>query len=275
MPSRFRDDLSDHPDLARRREFFTRHILIQTHIPKTAGTSLSNGIQGIVGAVNSADLRWRRATPLEELSDHDLERLHFVSGHFSYGDHRPFSRRELYLAAVRDPVDRAISAYRFLRGSPKHPMFAEVQNLDFGQAYDLLREREGILGTNRQSKMLAGHTHDWQKSLPDPADLWEHLDRAYLIVIPHAQVTKAINAFREAFGVPWSKPVSMNVSKGFETAPSQELRSRILSDNTVDAELFTRITETFEHRLQQACAYIAERCLKPLSPTGATDRERR
>ena len=74
MPSRFRDDLSDHPDLTRRREFFTRHILIQTHIPKTAGTTLSNGIQGIVGAVNSADLRWRRATPLEELSEHDLER---------------------------------------------------------------------------------------------------------------------------------------------------------------------------------------------------------
>ena len=268
FPSRFREDLSDNPDFARRRGFFAKHILIHTHVPKTAGSTISTGLQGIVGAVHSTDLRWRRMTPLQDLSPEDLDDLHFVSGHFPYGLHEKFDRIPLYFAAVRDPVDRAISGYRFLNESPGHPKHETVKGLSFEEAYDAQMETNGPKNRNRQAQILLGI---------DPTDriaedsLWERVDEAYFLITPQRGVTEMLRALRDAFGVPWAKPTNMNVSKGFETRPSPELRKRILEDNAIDAALVARVAETFEDRLRRACGYIAERCLKPL----ADDRARR
>lgn len=264
LPSRFRDDLSSRPDVPRRRQFFADHILIHTHIPKTAGSTLSTGIQAIVGAVHATDLRGPRGTPLQELGQADMDDLHFVSGHVPYGIHRHFGRIPLYIAAVRDPVERAVSGYRFLSQSENHPAHETVKGLGFEDAYDALVSRPDKIGFNQQSHILLGHK---QQTEIDRDALWQQTDTVYFLITPQPKATRTINCLRDAFGAPWSQPVNMTVSKGFETTPSAEMQARILADNPVDAELYDRVAGSYERRLQQACTYIAERCLKPMDPT--------
>jgi hypothetical protein len=98
------------PDLTARRRFLDGHVLIHTHVPKTAGATLAAGLSAIVGGVRTMDLRLRRSIPLERLSDAELAELSLVTGHFPYGLHARFPRTPLYFAAVREPADRAVSS---------------------------------------------------------------------------------------------------------------------------------------------------------------------
>lgn len=260
-PSPVAADRRDKPNLAGRRAFLAEHVFLHTHIPKTAGSTLSHGLASIVGAVNTVDLRLNRRVGLDEMSAEDLARLNLVSGHFAYGVHTRFERRPLYVAAVREPVERAVSGYRFLQTPPDHPDHPHVKDRDFETAWEALREALGRAAENTQARMLtdAGTRRD----VPEDA-LWAQIDHAYFLIIPQPEMTRAIQRLRAAFGVPWTRVTPHNISRGYEVELSTDMRTRILAANRVDTELFARISEDFDDRLQRACDYIASHCLLPL-----------
>ncbi|MEM6622517.1 MAG: sulfotransferase family 2 domain-containing protein [Pseudomonadota bacterium] len=251
----------DKPDLAGRRAFLAEHVLLHTHIPKTGGSSLSHGLAGIVGAVNTMDLRMNRRVDLDEMSDDDLAELLLLSGHFTYGVHQRFKRTPLYIAAVREPVARAVSEYRYIRTHPKQRHHKELQDLDFEAAWNLLKEARGASGENAQSRQI---TANRQKSAVAEKDLWQMAEYGYFLIIPQPKINTALQRLRGAFGVPWSRLSKHNVSEGNEVKVSTEMRSRILDANRSDMELFARVTEDFDLHLNRACDYIASSCLMPL-----------
>lgn len=246
------------PDLAARRRFLAAHVLVHTHIPKTAGATLATGLSAIVGGVNTMDLRLKRSIPLERLDQEDLSGLSLVTGHFPYGLHaRLPGRRALYFAAVREPADRAVSNYRFLASHTGHPGHEEAASRDFESWESLHRERR----PNEQCRMLLGERPG---SEIDGAEVIEHVDRAYFLVIPQPEMTRAIKALRAAFGVAWARVASTNVSVGHEVVLDAPTRQAIRAANAADAELYEHVRETFDDRLKRACAYIGERCLERL-----------
>ncbi len=248
----------DKPDLAGRRAFFADHILVHTHVPKTAGSTLSHGLSGIVGAIHSMDLRMNRRVPLEEMADEDLADLSLLAGHFPYGIHTRFQRTPLYIAAVREPVARAVSRYRYLKGQEDIPDHQHVAGRGFEEAWDALREAHGPRFENAQARQLTA-TSGRHKLSED--DVWAQVEETYFLVIPQPEITRAIHSLRAAFGVPWARVPSHNISKGFEVDLSPEMRSRILDANRVDMELYARVSEDFDAHLDRACSYIASRCL--------------
>lgn len=260
-PSPVAIDRSDKPDLAGRRRFLAEHILLHTHVPKTAGSALSHGIMSIVGAVHANDLRLNRRVGVEEMNKADLDDMHFLSGHFAYGQNPDFGRMPLYLAAVREPVARAVSYYRFLLEHPDHQSHPLAKGRDFETAWEALAADKGPAFHNAQARVLTATTG---RRDPDPAYLWDQLAQAYFLVIPQPGMTQAIHQLRSAFGVPWTRVTPMNVSRGYETDVAPTLRARILAANALDAELYERAAAQFDDRLKAACEYIASRCLMPL-----------
>lgn len=247
------------PDLAGRRRFLAAHVLIHTHVPKTAGATLAAGLSGIVGGVHAMDMRLRRSIPLPELAQQDLADLTLITGHFPYGLHRMFvGRRPLYFAAVREPADRAVSSYRFLASHADEPGHEEAAQHSFESWESLHRERR----PNEQSRMLL----DARPGVGiDPAEVIAHIDRAYFLVIPQPQMTRAVRALRAAFGVAWTPVASANVSVGHEVVLDTPTRQAIRRANAADSTLYDHVVETFEERLAGACAYIGTRCLAPLA----------
>lgn len=252
---------SNQPDLAGRRRFLAEHMLLHTHIPKTAGSALSQGLMAIVGGVRSMDLRVDRRVELADMTAEDLADLSFLAGHFAYGEHPDFGRKTLYFASVREPVARAVSNYRFLQTHTDHPGHPIVKGKDFEAAWEALARAKRPGFHNAQSRMLTATPRE-QK--PDPVHLRDQLEQAYFLVIPQPEMKRAIHKLRAAFGVPWARVVPVNASRGFETEVSAEMRARILAADAVDDDLYRRAEARFDEALTRACDYIASRCLMPL-----------
>jgi hypothetical protein len=107
----------------------TRPVLIFLHIPKTAGSTLTlilsrqypAGVTFFTGGPKRP-----RPEQLEALSMGERERFDCLAGHLRFGVHRLLPRPARYITMVRDPVERLISAYYYIRGLPEHPMHERV-----------------------------------------------------------------------------------------------------------------------------------------------------
>lgn len=123
---------------------FSRQVLVFVHIPKTAGSAICDALFEQLGAdrclvvndgkvakihesrlrkfawgagksLRNAALRLRGVDPLlpKGVARADLARLLLLEGHYALGDELKLGRKPLYLATVRDPVDRFLSDYYY------------------------------------------------------------------------------------------------------------------------------------------------------------------
>ena len=229
--------------------------------PKTAGSTISAGLSAIVGGTHTLDMRLKRSVPIASLTEEDKADIHLISGHFEFGMHEVFQRKPLYIAAVREPVERAVSGYRFLVGNTGHEDHRFVEDRDFEEAWHAQEAHYGASRHNHQSKMLMGG----DPNIPVRAeDLWQRVEDAYFLVIPSSRVNHALQHLRAAFGVAWSRIIPQNISRSDQVDPSDDMRRKILEINALDAELYQRAERDFDASLKRACDYVASHCLLPL-----------
>lgn len=91
------------------------------HLPKTAGTTLV----GILEREYAGRLHFRAYGPagdwlrrLDGLTPAQRRELAFVAGHMAFGLHRELPGANVYLTLVRDPVERIVSHYHYIRSRP-------------------------------------------------------------------------------------------------------------------------------------------------------------
>lgn len=252
-------DRSELPDIAARRAFLDAHVFVHTHIPKTAGSTLAAGLGAIVGGAATMDLRLHRRVPLDHMRQDERDMLRLVTGHFPYGLHTMLSATPLYVAAVRDPVARAVSFYRYVRAHPQHEDYAQVDGLDFAASWTALEAKHGPSRHNQQARMVTALTG---RTMPEAAGTCDHVDRAYFLAVPHDRVAPALHALRAAFGIAWARVPKLNAAPGDEVEPDAATIRAVREVNAVDTALHAHICAGFEDRLARACHYIASRCLR-------------
>lgn len=252
-----------------RAAFLREHLFIQTHLPKTGGSALADGLSGIFGGVHSLDVRMRRNQTWQGLSDAERRNVYFVSGHFTYGVHWRADRIPLYIASVREPVSRAVSGYRYLLATPAAAEHEIVVGKDFETAWDALDRDDSWQKRNLQARMLMG---DRESEDFTWADLKSRVDRDYFLVLPQPEIDTVLRNMRTAFGLPGIKTDKVNVSPGEKVTPTDAMAQKILDANPLDKQLYDHISANFTERLDTAMHYIASRCLERLEDA-ATDRE--
>jgi hypothetical protein len=260
---------SERADQAGPRAFLAEHIFIQTHLPKTGGSALADGLASIFGGVHVLDVRMRRSHHWRALSAQDKRDIHLISGHFTFGVHWRVGRTPLYLAAVREPVSRAVSGYRYMLGTPQASEHAAIQGMSFEEAWHDMDRRDAWQKRNLQARMLMG---DRESEDFTWADLKSRVDRDYFLVLPQPQIDTVLRNMRTAFGLPGIKTDKVNVSPGEKVTPTDAMAQKILDANPLDKQLYDHISANFTERLDTAMHYIASRCLERLEDA-ATDRE--
>lgn len=105
--------------------------IIFLHIPKTGGRSLQNIL---LRKYSSDEVITDAHTKLNEISEWPDDRkrqIRYLQGHFVYGAHKILPQECRYITTLRDPIDRVISHYYFLKRSPSHPLHDTIvqQNL--------------------------------------------------------------------------------------------------------------------------------------------------
>jgi hypothetical protein len=98
-------------------------IVIFTHIPKTAGTSLRHIIQSQFQPQQVFEFYHLKTQPpkarkgiekYNNLTEAQKKVIKFVSGHVGFGLHEFLPRPCSYITVLRDPVERVVSYYYFL-----------------------------------------------------------------------------------------------------------------------------------------------------------------
>ncbi len=122
--------------------------IIFIHIPKAAGSSL---IESLI-APNVDDLR-HVGNLRSYLKNRDADG---VRGHNPYGFHY-FTRRPVkYITVLRDPVERAVSWYYFIKGLVRTDLWKRHRLRDYADSVTLVEFYENPELSNLQTRQLAG-----------------------------------------------------------------------------------------------------------------------
>jgi hypothetical protein len=168
-------------------DFFREHLVVHTHIEKTAGSSLTRGLVEAFGEDRVWDIRGKQHPKPEFISVEDRARIFLLTGHFQYGTHnRFFDRRPVYIACVRPPLERLRSHYDFVRARPGHPTHSRVVGKSLREVVDDLKRHKAAL--NIMTRALTGLAHISEDKL------LKHVEDNYLIVTPSHRVNDTLRA---------------------------------------------------------------------------------
>jgi hypothetical protein len=131
--------------------------ILFVHIPKTAGISLFSALAAAVGtdrAIRFSDASKENREKLLAMPDEEMRRYHLISGHFPLAIYlkKPLSDYRV-ITVLRDPVDRELSAYYYMKTWKGHPRHEMIKQMDLQQ---FIEHREKDRLANRQCFILSG-----------------------------------------------------------------------------------------------------------------------
>ena len=158
-----------------------KETIIFLHIPKTGGRSLQDII---LRKYSDEEVIIDAHEKFREISAWDEERkrnIRYIQGHFIFGIHKIFPQKCKYITLLRDPIERVISHYYYIKRSPNHPMNRVIEE----QCLDL----EGYVTSgvcdevqNDQARLIAGVE---RKASIDESKMLcmakENVDREFLV----------------------------------------------------------------------------------------------
>jgi Sulfotransferase family len=234
------------------------------HIPKTAGTSFFLMLQNAF-----SDSRVRRIQHVDQhiqatidtIVEAELDEITCVAGHLPIHLFRSCLDRFQPFTVLRDPVDRVLSLFRFLRMQDK----SELQRLglapDFTlEAFVSSREPE-IYGqvNNGMVRMLCGDRRLWDSDYPEfwraAGDLNPLLSALKNLERMDFGLTEAMPQTLKLVQARWSIPYALNeyrenITERDDARADIAALHHIVTLNTMDLALYERGRALFRERVQ-------------------------
>ena len=215
--------------LAASEAFNSNPKTIYLHIPKTAGKSFSRLALSNYGPhcclSTSGKLEWSQ-----------WQRAKMVGGHFQYSAFNPMTSKRLFLAVVRNPVDRAISRFNFYknrRGAQKKKIEQGFDHFD-------------MKATIRNSRFRKEFVDNYQCRYLSSGKNFKAVERAFrhdAFIVGHFEnIESWIELVGQRLGWTQSKLPEVNVAAeqdySVEYRQDEELISMLTKRNTEDSRLF-------------------------------------
>ena len=231
------------------------------HIPKTGGTTLKNILTGkfpvdriynIEGSINE------RINDFQQTSEDSRSQYELVQGHMSFGLHQFFPQESEYFAIMRDPLDRAVSDYYFLRTNTHHHLHKEVSGMSMAS---YMQSNMTSQLSNGQTRLLSGDCKDKQIGIPSVRKLdFSDLEKAkhniqnhFLFVGLQERFDETLLVLRRKYG--WGYPfyVASNINRQRPTLDnlSSADKTIVQNQNELDFALYEFVKENFQRHIEQ------------------------
>lgn len=127
------------------------------HIPKAGGTSFFELLRRHYGTESVFHILTEKGKnnveQFEQLTPDQKAKIHFISGHVSYGFHQQLKIPPDYITILRNPVDRVLSNYYYIRSNKNHRLHDKVNNLTFEE---YLSSGENPQLDNGMTRLISG-----------------------------------------------------------------------------------------------------------------------
>jgi len=240
--------------------------LFVLHIRKTAGTSL----RGLLANRFPVGASLFQAHAREHTKA-DVNRYSFVTGHVNYGYLSRFRQRPVVMTVLREPLDRAMSAFYFYRDNDAE--FMSVLRQELSDEEFAVRERLSQLAgrmsfrelLQQEPELAKSHLGNYMTrmllSSPAPGDLGpEHLEEAknHLAACDVVGLVERLNdtldLLKHQFGWADLGPIDHdNPTRGRRSLADEdpEVLGMLKEWNQLDVQLYAFARDLFERRLAQ------------------------
>jgi hypothetical protein len=234
--------------------------IIFLHLPKAAGTTLNRLIEWEypLSQIYSIDpVFYRRSwTHLQRLSKGRLRRTRIFKGHMLFGLHAILPQPATYITVLRDPVDRVLSSFYFMRSYKLHPLYWRFK-LGNWSLEDFVRRSPR---DNVQCKILAGAEY----VKPCTAEIYkiakENLLQHFTVVGLSERFEESLALMKLRFGWKLQRYSSFNVTR---TRPRKldvprSTLSLIEEKNSFDISLYECAAKMLERDIDTHAAEVSQ-----------------
>jgi hypothetical protein len=227
--------------------------VIFLHVPKTAGTTLNRLIEWEyplfeIYSVDPVFFRWS-ASHLWQLPARRLKRTRMFKGHMLFGLHKILPQRATYITVLREPVDRVISAFYFMRSYMLHPSYWQFRRENW-TLEDFVRRspRENV-----QSKILAGAEYNSPCTEEIFEEAKENLFRHFSVVGLSERFEESLALMKLRFGWKLQRYSRFNVTgaRPKKRDLPQSTLNLIVEKNSFDLALYECAAKLFEDAINK------------------------
>jgi hypothetical protein len=196
--------------------------------------------------------------PLEK-----IRKIGLLEGHIEFGWHTLFPQKTVYITMLREPIDRVVSQYYYIREDSSHRLHNAVR----GGAMDIeeyLRKRLNVYAINGQTYWLSGGSYsDGQSSQPEDAlqKAKENIEGYFPAIGIQERFDESLILLKRVFRWRWvyysRRKVTASRPK-VEAMPDRIIRA-IREFNQLDIDLYDYARRRFEDLVQnENAAFKAE-----------------
>ena len=232
--------------------------LIFLHIPKTAGLTLFNIIQKQYDS-NSIHFHvgdTEYIHKFKEIPQSEKRDIKVLPGHLPFGVHEYLPQPSVYITLLRDPIDRVISNYCFVRSMPWNAVYKEANSKSLKEFLLSGSYLDNTLD-NGQTRMLAGMpgiTCKYGACTTEILDIAKkNLSNSFSVVGLTERFDETLILLKRVFGWKNLLYVKKNVTEkrlNKEDISSDTLEV-IVKYNKLDIELYKYAEELFERAVNQ------------------------
>ncbi len=232
--------------------------IVFLHIPKTAGTTLHRIIERqyapeemySVGLVDGHSV-----AHLQQMEEAQRAGIRMFRGHMGFGVHQYLPGPTTYFTVLRDPVDRVISYYYFIRRTASHYLhdFISEGEIDLKS---FIESKAHVMIDNAQTRVISGVWHGPKFGQCSPEMLErakQHLQDEFAVIGLTERFNETLLLLSKTFGWRHLYYTRKNVSRKRPRKEdlSGDTLDAVIRANRLDMELYEFGKRLFEAHLQR------------------------
>ncbi len=227
--------------------------LIFLHLPKNGGTTFHSIIENQYPIDSIFTIKVIKSVRLNKdefinLSDEDRQHIKVLKGHMRFGLHEKMIGPTEYVTFLRDPMDRIISFFNYVRSRPAHRLYETVTRNNWSLKEFALNINQGDVN-NCQVRWIGGKdgSHEGMYNLAI-----KNIENFFPVVGILEDFDASLLIMKDVFG--WKSPfykIKNVTPKNEELHVDEETREIIKELNMADYWLYEKMKERLKNQIKQ------------------------